>query len=241
MRLMLKGIDVSRHQGTVDFTKVKADGIEFVILRDGYSTTEDTKFKTYVEGCRSSGIAVPAVYHFSYALSLDDVEAEAEKCIELVESTGLSKDTWIFYDFEYDTVSSAKKKGKTLSKLECNLYSVVFCDYVKAKGYKTGIYLNKDYYRNWYISDVIKRYPIWLADYNATAQYSCMVHQYSSTGKVNGISTNVDMDYWDKDYEIALEVLDGKWGNGTDRKSKLAEAGYDYSAVQAKVNALLKG
>lgn len=235
---MLKGIDVSKHQGTIDFDKVKKAGIEFVILRSGYSTTIDPKFTEYVKGCTAAGINIPAVYHFSYATNMEDVLSEANFAISTVEEAGL-KNARIFFDFEYDTVSNAKKKGKTLTKVECNLHTVLFCDYVKALNHKTGVYMNRDYYNNWYIKDVINRYPVWLADYNATAKYPCMVHQYSSTGGVNGINGNVDLDYWDSDYEIAIDVLDGKYGNGSIRKQLLSEAGYDYSVVQKKVNEIL--
>jgi len=236
--MMLKGIDISKHQENVDFEKVKDDGINFVILRTGYSTTIDSKFLEYAAACKTAGINVPAVYHFSYATDIDGVLSEAKFAIEKVEEAKLG-DVRIFFDFEYDTVSNAKKKGITLSKVECNLHTAFFCEYVKSQGYKTGVYLNRDYYNNWYIKDVTARYPLWLADYNKTAKYSCMVHQYSSTGSVNGISGNVDMDYWDTDYEAALDVLDGVYGNGEVRKASLTAAGYDYATVQKKVNEIL--
>jgi hypothetical protein len=128
-----------------------------------------------------------------------------------------------------------------------------------------------------YVDDSTQaKYPVWVAQYNSKCTYTkdYGMWQYSSTGSVDGISGNVDMDYCYKDYpgiikkngyngykksttttttssstktttkktiaEIAQEVIAGKWGDGDTRKKKLTAAGYDYAAVQSKVNELLK-
>ena len=93
---MMKGMDISKWQGAVDFAKVAASGIQFVILREGYRQAVDGKFFEYVNGCRANNIPVKGVYHFSYALNTDQARNEAAFCIAQVEKAGLGKDTVIF-------------------------------------------------------------------------------------------------------------------------------------------------
>ena len=194
--MALKGIDISQWQGNVDAKKIKTSGINFVILRQGYRKTIDKYFITNVRKFKQAGIPIHGVYHFAYALNKNDAVEEAKSCIKNVEAAGLGKDIIIFYDFEYDTVKSAKNKKVYLTKTNCIEFTNTFCDYVKSKGYKAGFYLNQDYYKNWYDAATIKKYIIWLADYNPEPHYDCIYQQYSSKGKVNGISGNVDMNYF---------------------------------------------
>ena len=193
---MKRGIDISKWQGSVDFKKVAAGGIEFVILREGYRKTVDPRFYEYVAGARNAGIDVAAVYHFSYAQDVADVIAEAQECISNVEAAGLGQDVILFYDFEYDTVDKAKAAGVTLGKTECIQFSEAFCDYAQSCGYHAGIYTNMDYYRRMYTPETIAKYLFWLADYSGGPDVPCDIHQYTDSGRVSGIAGNVDMDYW---------------------------------------------
>ena len=102
----------------------------------------------------------------------------------------------IFYDFEYDTVKQAKKKGVNLGKSECITFTKAFCEYVTSHGYKAGIYSNIDYHKNMYTDELISQYIYWLADYTGDPDYPCVFHQYTSKGSVNGIAGNVDLDYF---------------------------------------------
>ena len=191
---MKKGIDISKHQGTVDFSKVKSSGVEFVILRSSYRQTTDQKFFEYVKGCNENGIPILGVYHFIYALNEQAALNEAKFCVEQVKKAGL-KDIYIFSDFEYDTVKKAADSGVTLTKTECIKFTEIFCEYVVSQGFKTGIYSNIDYYKNWYKPELFKKYPLWLADYTGGPNYDCLLQQYTSSGQVNGINTKVDMNY----------------------------------------------
>ena len=194
--MALKGIDISQWQGNIDAKKVKKSGIDFVIIRQGYRKTIDKHFINNVKKFKQAGIPIHGVYHFAYALNKNDAIEEAKSCIKNVETAGLGKDIIIFYDFEYDTVKSAKNKKVYLTKTNCIEFTNTFCDYVKSKGYKAGFYLNQDYYKNWYDAATIKKYIIWLADYNPEPHFPCIYQQYTSKGKVNGISGNVDMNYF---------------------------------------------
>ena len=113
---MIKGIDISYHQGSINFAQVKKAGIDFAILRSSYRKTTDTRFFEYAKKCKSVKLPIKGVYHFIYALSETQALAEAQFCISQVKKAGLGKDIYIFADFEYDTVNKAKKAGVTLGK-----------------------------------------------------------------------------------------------------------------------------
>lgn len=193
---MKKGIDISKWQKDIDFKKVKEDNIEFTILRSGYRQTVDPKFHEYVKGCKKNKIPVLGVYHFIYALNEEQALSEAKFCVEQVRAAGLDATSIIFSDFEYDSVDKAKDAGVNLTKEDCNKFTQIFCEYVESQGFEAGIYTNIDYYKNWYDKDLLAKYYLWLADYAGGPDYSCLVQQYTSKGKVNGISGNVDMNYY---------------------------------------------
>ena len=148
--------------------------------------------------------------------------------------------------------------------------AIAFCETMEAAGYFVGIYGSAvSGFQERMDDSKLKAYSHWVAQYASKCTYSGEygIWQYSSTGKVDGIKGNVDMDYGYIDYpsiiknggfngwskgsaaatytksvdELAAEVINGKWGNGEERKKKLTSAGYDYTAVQAKVNEILSG
>ena len=183
-----RGIDISTWQGNVDFDKVKSAGIQFLILRSSYRQAVDDKFHKNVAKAKALGIPIRGVYHFSYALNVEQAKQEAAFCISQVESSGLGKDVIIFFDFEYDTIKKAKADGVTLGKTECNAHAKAFCECVTSKGYKAGIYSNIDYYKNMFDHDLLSKYVFWLADWSGEADYPCDYHQYTSKGAVDGIN-----------------------------------------------------
>lgn len=258
----MKGIDISYHQGNINFAQVASSGIEFVIPRCGYGSHTDKKFFEYVTQCKAVGLNIPAVYFFSYALNAAGALKEATYATLCVKQAELPKDTIIFYDFEYDTVNNAKKTGVNLTRNEFNAFAIAFCEHVTKEGYRAGVYVNKDYYKNWMNQDLKSRgYVMWLADYSGGPDYPCDIQQSSSSGSVPGINTKVDMDEVINPNvfkvqnqptgvqgettkktvdDIAQEVIEGKWGVQQDRKNRLEAAGYDYKEVQDKVNYILK-
>ena len=258
-----QGIDISKWQGSVDFNKVKADGIQFCIFREGYRRAIDGQFIEYVKGAKAAGIPILGVYHFIYVDGATIAE-NANACIANMKAAGLDPtDTWIFADLEYDTWTKA---GVKVTKALCTQYTKEFLDTLKAAGCKKlGIYSNLDYYKNYYDWSQLSEYRknLWLADYTGGPDVECAIQQTGSTGKVSGINGNVDMntlyeesmlsndeDKSDGDApvtgtktvdEIAKEVINGLWSNGDERKQKLTAAGYDYSVVQNRVNEILGG
>lgn len=190
-----RGIDISTWQGSVNFNQVKQSGIDFVIIREGYGTSADDRFFEYCTGAQSANLPIHGVYHFCYSISVNEVIAEAQACINHVKQARLGKNTIIFFDFEYDTVARAKSRGVTLGKNECIEFSKIFCNYIQQQGYIAGIYSNLDYYNTMYDPALLKQYVYWVAHYNGggTPMRAGAYHQWTDKGQVPGISTNVDM------------------------------------------------
>lgn len=185
--------DISYHNGDIDFEKV-SKVLDGLILREGFRKTIDAKFLEYTKGAFEYGVSIYGVYHFMYPLTVEDAIYEAVSCVQNVEKAGLSKDVIIiFADFEYDTFKNAARKGVTLTKNDCNVFTEAFCAQIEKMGYKAGVYMNLDYYKNYYISAIKEKYPIWLADYSGEADYPCLVHQYTNCGRITGINTKVDL------------------------------------------------
>lgn len=194
----LKGIDVSSNQGKPDWAKVAKAGIKFAILRVHQRSGIDSSFEYNYKGCKSNGILIGG-YKYSYALTPAQAIDEAEDVIAALNGRGL--DFPVFYDLEW---SNQRKLGKQAVE---NI-AVAFLTRMKKAGYKVGVYCNLDWYNN-VLTDALRKYDCWIARYpandNGTAQtrlkpFVGVGWQYSSKGKVSGISGNVDMDVFYKDY-----------------------------------------
>lgn len=237
-----KVIDVSDWQDKIDWKKVKADGVVGAIIRYADGTTLDKRFAENMVNAKAAGIHV-GCYIFSRAKTAAQAEKEAQRLFLAADK--YKPDMPLYIDLE------AKGLEKTADTV-----AAAFLNKMKALGGRGGVYANL-YWWNTYLKKTAKNYsasPFWIAQYNKTMDYkpaSVMgMWQYSSSGKVNGISGRVDMDkcyiaYWEKGApkktvdQLAWEVLAGKWGTGDDRKKRLTDAGYDYNAVQKKVNDLV--
>lgn len=253
-----KGIDISAWQGNIDFDKVKASGIDFVIIRAGYGKLTSQKDKFFEQNyslAKAAGFHV-GVYWYSYALSVDDAKKEAKACLEVIKEK----------KFEYPIFFDLEEASQFANGVNCNGLVKAFCGALEDAGYFSGLYIGCLNLKHHISSDVANRYALWIAEYNSTCTYSGSygMWQHSCKGKVNGIGGYVDLDYSYIKYpsviigggfngygksenfakksvdEIAKEVIAGKWGNGDKRKEELIAAGYDYLAVQRKVNELIR-
>ena len=192
-----KGIDVSKWNGNINWKSVKNSGVDYVIIRAGYGTsTVDPKFKTYIEGAKSAGLKI-GVYWFSYATSTEKAIQEAQKCLETLSPYKNSITYPVFFDFEYDSVRYAKENGVTITKTSATNMANAFINTVKAKGYSTGIYTNKDFSSTYYTDDLIDSNTLWVAQYSSTNTFGrpYSMWQYSEKGSVPGISGYVDLNY----------------------------------------------
>lgn len=188
------GIDVSEHNGKLDWAAIKKAGISFAIVRTGYGTGHtDAYFKRNIEGALAQGIHV-GIYHFSYALNPAGAKKEAEFVLKLLEPYKGKITLPVFFDFEYDTVSYAKKQGVTLGKESFNSHAVAFCETIRAAGYTPGVYYNLDYARNYVDKSRLGGYAQWYAQYAATASISGWdLWQYSSSYTIPGCSGRFDV------------------------------------------------
>lgn len=246
-------IDVSVHQGKIDFNKVKAAGIDGVVIRAGYGKGNiDKRFIDNIESAIEAGFKYIGVYWFSYAYTTDMARREAQYINDVAGAYKGKLNLGVFFDWEYDSMEYAKKLGMKCDKALITDMCVAFCKKITELGYKAGYYLNQDYEKNYIDTSKLTAYRKWYARYISQRQANCYLWQYTSSGKVNGISGNVDMneligvindkteDEKKTNAEIAQEVIEGKWGNGSDRKRKLEAAGYDYNAIQSLVNKAVK-
>ena len=205
MALKVQGIDVSKYQGDINFTKVKASGIKFVIIRAGWGKNNiDGKFKRNADECTRLGIPF-GVYWFSYALNPNDAKQEANACLSLIKGYKLQYP--VCFDYEYDSVSYSVKKGVNVTKESASAIAKAFLSTVEAAGYWATNYTNLDFSKRYFDDYIMKKYDIWAARYTSSAKDIAVgagLWQYSSTGKVNGIVGNVDMDYAQKDYPALI-------------------------------------
>ena len=188
------GIDVSEHNGVLNWAAIKKAGIKFAIIRDGYGTSHvDNYFKRNMEGAIAQGIHI-GIYHFSYALSAAGAKAEAEYVLQLIKQYKDKIVLPVFFDFEYDTVAYAKKQGVTLGKEAFNAHTVAFCDTIQAAGYRAGVYYNLDYLRRYVDIDRIGKYAQWYAQYADTASATTWdLWQYSSSYTIAGCAGKFDV------------------------------------------------
>lgn len=190
-----KIIDVSYHNGSINWSKVKAAGIKGVIIRAGYGAgNEDKLFKSNIKGALAAGLPV-GIYWFSYAYNTTMAKKEADYCYKLIKDYKITLP--VIFDWEYDSDKYAKKHGVKVGKTLFTAMNKGFGEIMKAKGYKVGFYYNKDYMnRGLFNFDDFKGYYRWLARYTSVTQTNCDIWQYSETGRVSGInSSQVDMNY----------------------------------------------
>ena len=251
----MKGIDVSSYQGTINWKKVKESGYQYAILRlgigDDITSQDDKRLKENIKGCQENDIPY-GYYLVSYAKNLsgdESVDREIEHTKRLIEGT---KPFGIFYDMEVENTIYLGKEALTN-------FAIKYCDYFKNLGYQVGVYANKNWFTNYLDYNKLKSkgYKIWLAHYGVDKPgLECDIWQYSDKGNVEGINTNsTDLDIMYSNLivsnqesnlsnlksleEVVQEVVNGVWGNGEDRKSRLTDAGYNYNEVQEKVNSIL--
>lgn len=245
---MAKVIDVSVHNGNVDFNKVKASGIEGVIIRAGYGQNNiDKKFKINITKALEAGLAV-GVYWFSYAFNVEMAKREAEYCLRAVNGYDLKMP--IFFDWEYDSMSYAERNGVRADKKLITEMNAAFCQVVKNTGRRAGYYGSLDYFKNYIDTSKLSGFYKWLARYSNKEQTDCDLWQYTSKGSVAGIEGNVDInkvintklisgDSQEKTnvsgstLDLAYGVMTGKYGDGEERKKAL---GSRYDEVQKFIN-----
>lgn len=195
---MKQGIDVSRWQGDIDWTKVKTD---FCIMQAGYGrelSQKDAKFERNYAGCKSAGIPCGA-YWYSYATSENEARKEAQVCLEVLK--GKQFEYPIYYDVEEQrTLSLGREKISAIIK--------AFLSELEKAGYFAGLYMSASPLTAYTTEEVKSRYAVWVAHYGVSKPaYSGPygIWQKSSTGTVPGISGNVDLNESYADYPAIIK------------------------------------
>lgn len=188
------GIDVSTHQGLIDWEAVAGSGVEFAIIRAGYrgSTVgelyEDEQFVYNLTEAKNAGLQV-GVYFFSQALNAQEAREEAEYVCELLNGTDLELP--VFYDWEF--IGGRVSNPADIPMTEC---AIAFCNAIMEQGYEAGVYFNQNYGYDYLNLRALQKYTLWLAEYDETPDFAyhfdCL--QYTDAGSIDGIEGSVDLD-----------------------------------------------
>ncbi len=197
------GIDVSEYQGTIDWKKVKASGVDFAIIRAGWrgygsgSYNKDSCFEQNYNGAKAAGISV-GVYFFSQAISAEEAAAEAQYTLDILGGRSVSEP--IAIDIEGISDPTARTNTAHLTNQQRTDIAIAFYQKIKSSGHTSMIYSGKSYFYNSMNVSQLAPYTIWVAQYfddptiGTTFAYPYKYWQYCSDGSIDGISGYVDMD-----------------------------------------------
>lgn len=262
--MSLKGVDVSKHNGDLNFSLMKASGIQFAMVRAGYGKNNiDEKFHRNMEGFLDAGIEVGA-YWFLYPLSVSDARKEADYFNEALSRYKGRIKFPIACDYEYDSENYARKQGVNPNKRFNTNVTKAFLERMQEHGWYVINYASIDFINNHLYNNELSMFDLWCAQWGTSiCSMTCGMWQYADDGYVPGSSGKMDLNISYNDYpsiiasaglnglskdlnigsvktidEIANEVLEGIWGIGEDRVNRITAAGYDYNVVQDRVNKL---
>lgn len=257
----LFGIDIARYQKGMSLASAKEQGVQFVILKAGGADAgyyKDSQFLNFYEQVVSAGLPHGA-YYFGQAFSVEAAEKEAWHFIDLIKDTDIKH---VFYDVEAQMLNQGQQHLTDIVKR--------FCEILESAGYDCGIYASESTYNSRVYDSQLMSFDHWVAKWSKTAPTlksgaSIAIWQFGGEtnlirdNKICGIVTDQDYCYIDLGTteaaavtpegegktveELAQEVLADLWGtkNTTPtRKERLTAAGYDYSAVQARVDEIIR-
>ncbi len=198
-----RGIDVSDHQGVIDWEQVARDGIDFAVVRIGYrgytqgGITMDAYYEENIQGALDNGIEV-GVYFFSQAISEEEALEEAAVVLDAIAG----------YDITYPVVFdweevSAEARTDHMTSVLLTQCTIAFCEAVREAGYVPGVYFNQTFgYQYFHLSE-LQDYVLWLAQYDTAPDflYNFQMWQYTARGTVAGIDTPMDLNlsFWQPD------------------------------------------
>ena len=206
------GIDVSKHNGSIDWEQVKKSGIQFAIIRAGNrgygeagNMVEDPYFVQNMNGAIANGIKV-GVYYYSQAITVEEAIQEAEATLRMIQDNGFAGK--LSLPIVIDTEASGGR-ADSMTKEQRTTVVKAFCERIKQAGYTPMVYANKSWLKNNLIMSELEQYEVWVAHYvktddpiNNPTDYDGRfeIWQYTSEGSVPGISGNVDIDISYKKY-----------------------------------------
>lgn len=235
MDVVARGIDISSHQGIVDFDKVKAAGYSFVIIKAGQGMTEMSTFKTnpqYLNMQRAEKAGLDwGAYWWSDAVTVDEAKQEAQAFIRALE--GLKPTYPVWMDQEY--ASPCGQWGMPKNKQLRTDMVKVFVDTMQDAGYYSGLYASTDWLQNWVYGDQLKDYDKWVAQYASRCTYKGEYGMWQHhgdlpgfVGRCDGVSGAVDLNDCYKDYPAIIKSA------GLNNWTKSEEAEIDYQKLYEK-------
>lgn len=244
---LFHGVDVSVWQGAINWTKSKQDGIDFAILRCGYtalksfSLHQDSTFVTNYKNANKAGVSV-GIYYYACATTAAEAKKEANYVISILKNNNVNNQLPVVMDYEIDSgrantvyKSLVSKKGKTYARNRFTSNAKTFMNTLKASGYETMFYsyrvmvdpkISANYRFNMSEINGSSQYRFWLAQYSTSNSYSGKMElwQFSSTGRVNGMKGNIDRNFW----YYPLTGVDTKSGTTNIRKCKVTLGASEY-------------
>ncbi len=199
------GIDVSKHQGDIDWAKVAEAGVEFAFIRVGYRGSREgslyiDEYKdANIQGALENGIPV-GVYFYSQAITVEEAIEEAELVLSAIEGYDIALP--VVFDTEYYEAENAR--GNATSRVDRTAIAKAFCERIAADKYQPMVYAST----RWSIMNIdrdeLAGYPFWFAYYGDTVsyRYDFQIWQYSASGKVSGVNGNCDMNLWLGDWPL---------------------------------------
>lgn len=230
----IKGIDVSKHNGSINWKAVKAAGYKFAMLRLGYGgdcrTQDDRTFLTNVAGCERHGIDWGA-YLYSYALKERDAQVEAQHALRVLQ--GLKPTYPIAFDME-DADGYKNKKGNPSNEVLVNICKT-FLSTLEKKGYYVTLYASKSWLDNQLSSSKLDKYDKWVAQWGERCTYNKNfgMWQYTENETVSGIKGKVDANVSYKDYPNIIKSagLNG-WAKGSQQIHTQPQIKEEYYTVK---------
>lgn len=206
-----RGIDISEYQGEIDFERVRASGIDFVMIRSGYGRNSDQRdgyLEQNIDGARKAGLNY-GFYHYSYATTPERAAEEADFCLELIRGTDPTMP--VAYDVEDPSL-------KGLSREQLTAVARTFLERIRAAGYYPMLYASLNWLTTRFEPSLLEAYDVWLAQWASAPTYTGEfgMWQYTSSGRVPGISTAVDLNIAYKDYPAIIaemEEIGDSWDN----------------------------
>lgn len=203
---LVYGMDVSQHNGKINFKKAKRDGIEFVFIRVGYtgytkssfSLNLDKKYKTYIKDATKAGLKV-GVYWYSQSTKVSEAKKEAKALLKAIK--GYSITMPVVFDYEFADTKKGRLDSAKLSKTNMTANALAFLNTVSNAGYDACIYASENFLvEHLYANQISSNFKVWLANYSSKTNYNGDYEfwQHTAKGRVSGMRGNVDINFWYK-------------------------------------------
>lgn len=226
--MTIKGIDVSHHNGAIDWQKVKADGIKFVFIKStqgtGYSKVD--YFRNNAPKALGYGLHVGA-YHYAVFSNVPEAISEAQYFLSVIKD----------YKLTYPPVLDLEENKENASKKQLTDAAIAFLDVLKHAGYSPILYTGKSFLAT-DLDESRIHYSLWIARYNDELGRKADIWQYSSKGKVDGISGNVDMNIAYRDFAPKKKTASPKYPG---KPIKKGSRGKNVEKIQKKAGAKVDG